>query len=100
MTLQVNAEDLHEDALERWFATYLLEGLLQKGIAYWGPNAILTGTKLLTSAERKLIQEAQSKGLTQGIPDMHMDAAIKHTAASLGIELDEKKFYEHLQIKP
>ena len=30
MTLQVNAEDLHEDALERWFATYLLKGYCRR----------------------------------------------------------------------
>ena len=88
-TLQVNPEEVDRDSLLQFFAMYLLQGLMERGI--------VTGNKrkLLTSAEQRFVEEARTKGLMQ-FQDEEVEAAILWCAAGCGLTLDEDRLRKFL----
>lgn len=91
-TLQVNAEDLAHDSRLQFFAAYVLQGLVDRGLVYSKHRT------LVTSKEVRLVQEMMAKGLADFEND-EFEAAIKWVAAGAGIVLDVPKLRDALGLK-
>jgi hypothetical protein len=88
-TMQVNAEDLAHDSRLQFFAAYVLQGLVEKGLVHSKHRT------LITSKERRLVEEMMTKGLADFEND-EFEAAIKWVAAGAGLELDVPKLRDAL----
>lgn len=91
-TLQVNPEEMAHDSRLQFFAMYVLDGLRARGLIHTKTSK----KSLLTSAERRLVEEMKAKGLTS-FDDTEFQAAIVWCAAGAGIVLDETELMKALQ---
>lgn len=89
MTLQIDPEDMHPDALLQFFAMYTLQGLLERGVVSGKHRRLLDGP------ETRLVEEAISKGLMD-FPNEEVEAAILYCAAGCGLTLDEHRLRSFL----
>jgi hypothetical protein len=91
-TLQVNAEDLAHDSRLQFFAAYVLQGLVEKGLVHSKHRT------LITTSERRLVQEMMTKGLANFDND-EFEAAVQWVAAGAEIVLDVPKLRDALGLK-